>query len=105
MTDLVSNISKSVKDVFASVLADPTLSLVDRLTIYNRAPVEQKRIVYDVALPAMQMEFENSPLATSVEFESVFPEPPGIEEYRALEAERDVLRQEERDARSEGERK
>ncbi|MCH2143586.1 MAG: hypothetical protein MK082_00405 [Phycisphaerales bacterium] len=104
MTDLVSNISKSVQDVFVSVLSDPTLSLVDRLTIFNRAPVEQRRLVYDIAKPILETEFTNSPLSETLEFPSIYPEPPGMEEFRVLQAERDLQLRKDREDRAEGER-
>ena len=102
MTDLVSDIRKSIRDVFLTVLIDNSSPLVDRLTIYNRAPVDQKRIVYDMAYPILDAEFKASPLSQRIEFDSVFPEPPGIEEYRAAQAERDKQLKDERDAHSGG---
>ena len=104
MTDLVSNIDKAVKDVFGFVLNDRSLSLVDRLTIYNRAPVDQQRMVYDSARPLMEAEFEQSPLAVNLEFDAIFPEPPGMEEYRVLEAERDAQIKRDREDYSDAER-
>ena len=104
MTALVSDLKKSIQDVFLLVLTDNTLPLVDRLTIYNRAPVDQQRIVFDYASPALEAEFESSPLAQRISFDSVFPEPEGMEEYRAEAAARDQQLQEERDSHSDAER-
>lgn len=104
MTALVSDIRKSIQDVFQKVLTDNTTSLVDRITIYNRAPVEQQRIVYDFAVHPLRAEFEESPLGATLEFDSVFPEPPGMEEYRAEQAERDQNLRQEREGYSDAER-
>ena len=104
MTDLVSDIQKSIRDVFGLVLSDQSMSLVDRLTIYNRAPIEQQRMVYDGAAPILEAEFEQSPLMTTLEFKNVFPEPAGMEEYRVLEAERDTAIKRDRDDYTDAER-
>jgi hypothetical protein len=80
------------------------MSLVDRLTIYNRAPIEQQRMVYDGAAPILEAEFEQSPLMTTLEFKNVFPEPAGMEEYRVLEAERDTAIKRDRDDYTDAER-
>ena len=102
MTELVSDIGKSIQDVFFMVLVDNSTPLVDRLTIYNRAPDVQKRIVYDLAQPVLSEEFKSSPLSQRVEFDSVFPEPPGMEEYRAEKAARDAQLKQERDEHAGG---
>ena len=61
MTELVANLKKSVRDVFALVLLDSSLSMVDRLTNYNRAPEDQQRLVYDMASHARERVQEQSP--------------------------------------------
>ena len=102
MTELVSDLRKSIQDVFLMVLVDNSSPLVDRLTIYNRAPADQQRIVYDLAFPLLDAEFKASPLSQRIEFESVFPEPAGMEEYRAQMLERDQKLEEDRDRHAGG---
>ena len=104
MVDLVSNIEKSVRDVFSMVLKNQSMSLVDRLTIYNRAPADQQRMVYDGMKPILEAEFDQSPLMTTLEFKNVFPEPAGMEEYRILEAERDSQIKQDREDYTDAER-
>ena len=104
MTDLVSNIEKSVRDVFSLVLTNQSMSLVDRLTIFNRAPVDQQRMVFDGMGPILEAEFNQSPLVTTLDFNSVFPEPAGMEEYRILEAERDSRIRQDREDYTDAER-
>jgi hypothetical protein len=105
MTDLVSDIQKSIRDVFGMVLSDQSMSLVDRLTIYNRAPANQQRMVYDGASPILEAEFAQTPLMETLEFKNVFPEPEGMEEYRILEAERDAQIKQDREGYSDAERR
>jgi hypothetical protein len=70
------------------VLIDQEMPLVDRLTIYNRAPIEQQMVVYDIARDALEAEFATSPLSTRIAFENIFAEPEGMEAYREIQAER-----------------
>lgn len=100
MTAIVSDLRKSIQDVFLLVLVDNSTPLVDRLTIFNRAPEEQQRIVYDLAYPPLEAEFNGSPLSQRIEFDSVFPEPTGMEEYRAEQVERNIRLREERESHS-----
>lgn len=88
MNDLVADLDRSIADVFAFVLIDQEMPLVDRLTIYNRAPVEQKMVVYDVARDAVEAEFEASPLSRRIEFANIFPEPEGMDAYREIQMQR-----------------
>lgn len=88
MNDLVADLDRSIADVFAFVLIDQEMPLVDRLTIYNRAPVEQKMVVYDVARDAVEAEFKASPLSRRIEFANIFPEPEGMDAYREIQMQR-----------------
>jgi hypothetical protein len=88
MTSLVTDLDRSIADVFAFVLIDQEMPLVDRLTIYNRAPVDQQIVVYDIAREALEAEFSSSPLSSRIAFENIFAEPEGMEAYREIQAER-----------------
>jgi hypothetical protein len=58
--DLIGNLESSVRDIFRAVLVDRTLPLVDRLTIYNRAGDDQKRMAYDAVVEQMRDDFEST---------------------------------------------
>lgn len=93
--DLLGTLSTSVREVFRRLLLDGTIPLVDRLTMFNRAGERERRMVYDDVTAAIRAEFEMSPLSRTLVFEQVFPEPPGMEEYRqqqALQRQRDAER-------------
>ncbi len=105
MTALVTDLDRSIADVFAFVLIDQEMPLVDRLTIYNRAPVEQQMLVYDLARNALEAEFGTSPLANRIDFAGIFPEPEGMEAFRQMQAERNEKLLEERSRNQGAERK
>ncbi len=105
MTALVTDLDRSIADVFAFILIDQEMPLVDRLTIYNRAPVEQKMLVYDLARDAVEAEFKTSPLAKRIDFSSIFAEPEGMDAYRQMQAERNQRLLEERSRNQGADRK
>ena len=105
MTALVTDLDRSIADVLAFVLIDQQMPLVDRLTIYNRAPVEQKMLVYDLARDTVEAEFSTSPLASRIDFANIFPEPAGMEAYRQMNVERNERLLEERSRNQGAERK
>jgi hypothetical protein len=84
--DLIGDLESSIRDIFRAVLLDRTLPLVDRLTIYNRAPEDQRRMAYDAVRDELFAEFENTYLAQAFPFDQAFPEPPGMEAYRRSQA-------------------
>ena len=107
MADLVGDIRKSVEDVLIALIRDNNQPLFDRLSIYNRANEEQRRMVYDAVKDQIAMELKESPLSEAMPLSSALPEPPDMQAYRALQAEAARLRQEsfENQKRSETERK
>ena len=105
MTALVTDLDRSIADVFAFVLIDPQMPLVDRLTIYNRAPVEQQILVYDLARDAVEAEFSTSPLSSRIDFSNIFPEPEGMDAYRQMNVERNERLLEERSRNQGADRK
>lgn len=106
LADLIGDLGSSVRNVFTRLMVDPTLPLVDRLTIYNRAKEDLRRLVYDDVKPQLELELQNSPLAQVLTLNEVLPEPPGMDEYRAQVAEERARQEESADAmRSEYEAK
>lgn len=86
MSDLIGSLRESIEAVFAGVVLDQSMSLLDRIVIYRRAPEAQRRMIYDRVIGALQSEYEASDLVTVGPFEDAFPEPPGMEAFRAAHA-------------------
>jgi hypothetical protein len=105
MGDLIGDLEKSETAVFRDVLTDRSLPLIDRLTIYNRAAENFRRLVHDLVRDGIEQEFLASPISGSLRFDQVFPEPPGMEEHRAALAAAAEARRREREQRADLERK
>ena len=87
ITDLIGDLENSERVVLERVLLDRSLPLIDRLTIYNRASEDFRRLVYDDVRTSLEGEFLSSPMAQTLAFAQVLPEPPGMEVFRARRAE------------------
>jgi len=87
ITDLIGDLEDSERVVLERVLLDRSLPLIDRLTIYNRASEDFRRLVYDDVRTPLEGEFLSSPMAQTLAFAQVLPEPPGMEAFRARRAE------------------
>ncbi len=118
MKDLLGDLDRTEEDVFSALIRDTALSLMDRLTIYNRAPEPVRRFAYDDAKVQIRNELAASPIgmdiaarvqaqgrpAAEAEKEldqalaALFPEPPQMEEWRLFKAERQKKIEEERNA-------
>ena len=107
MADLVGDIRRSVEDVLIALIRDTNQPLLDRLSMYNRATEEQRRMVYDSVKDQIESELKESPLSQVMQLAVALPEPPEMQSYRALQAEAARLRQESLDKqnRSETQRK
>ena len=65
--------------------------------IYGKAPEDLRASVYDRVLPQLEVEFKGSRLSnSSLTVDRVFPEPPGLDEYRRVAAARAAARVAER---------
>ncbi len=80
--DLISNLENSAVTVFAELMVDTSLDMIERLQIFDRAPNDLKLHVYDLIAPLLRKQLEAHPLGSRVPFETVLPEPPGLEEHR-----------------------
>jgi hypothetical protein len=100
MADLVGDLRSSVETVFMALLRDQSQPLLDRLVMYNRAGDDLKRMAYDGVKDQLAMELADGPLAGVYRLEEVLPEPPGIEEYRRVQAELAQRRQKEVEAQN-----
>ena len=103
LADLIGSLERSVEDALVALMQDTSLPLVDRLTIYNRLPEDQRAMCYDGARARMEADFQASPLASAGgKFDVLFPEPPNMDAYRARKAAQEKQRAAEQKARQEG---
>lgn len=118
MKDLIADLDTTEERVFTALMQDTSLSLIDRLTIYNRAPEPVRRLAYDEARDQLRRELAASPIGMDIvgrvqaqdqpiseaekqldlAFAAFFPEPPQMDEWRRFKAERARKREEERAA-------
>ena len=93
LADIIGSLERSVEDVIINIMQDSSLPLVDRLTIYNRLPEDQRAMAYDAAKPRIEADLAESPLAVAGgKLDALFPEPPNMDAYRARRAEREKER-------------
>lgn len=97
IADLIGDLEASERVVLQQVMTDRTLPLIERLTIYNRAPEEFRRRVYDLVRPQIEAEFAQSPMSRTLTLAQVLPEPPGMEAQRAEMAREAAEKQRERE--------
>lgn len=106
MADLLGSLRSAVEDTFATLMVDTSVPLLDRLEIYRKATDEYKRMAYDSARPQIEREMIRLGLNLKLPIERAFPEPPGMEEYRAnLAAKRERERSDDERLRGEFDRK
>ena len=95
LADMIGSLERSVEDVLAGIMRDPSIPLVERLTIYNRLPEDQRAMVYDAALRQIETDWAASPFGASGQpVASLFAEPPNMDAYRARQAEQERERAE-----------
>jgi hypothetical protein len=93
LADLIGSLERSVEDVLVGIMQDPSIPLVDRLTVYNRLPEDQRAMAYDASLQRITADIAASPLASGGgTAATLFPPPPNIEAYRARKAEQAAQR-------------
>ncbi len=63
-----------------------TVDLDDAETIYDNAPEDLKQAAYDLIRDRFKEELDKNPTADGRKFDRVFPEPPGMDEYRRMVA-------------------
>ncbi len=108
MKDLLGSLEDSIPAVFTRILLDNSQPMLDRLVIYRKAPDDLKLVVYDRVRANLEREYASNRLQqTGMSFAQAFPEPPGLAEFRAQQAEAAKAREAEKvqDNTSEAERK
>ena len=61
-----------------------TVDLDDAEVIYDHAPEDLKQAAYDLVRDRFKAELDKNPTVDGRKFDQVFPEPPGMDEYRRL---------------------
>ncbi|MCH8154022.1 MAG: hypothetical protein IH786_01945 [Proteobacteria bacterium] len=83
LADLIAQLEVSVYVVFAQLMVDTSIPLLERLIIYARVPPELQLEVYDDIYPHVLQQFELSELSlTKLKIDVVLTPPPGLEEHR-----------------------
>ena len=102
---LIGSLDDSVRNVLEAIMLDGATPLMERLFIYNGLDEAQRRSIYDRVKPTLEAEFQRDPMAEAMEFAKAFPEPPGMEEYRAQQAAEAARREKGDEKQSDMERK
>ncbi len=90
--DIVSALDDAEVLVFAQLLADASVPLLERLILWSRdeIPIALKQQVYDDVRPEVERQFNQSELSRTLSMTTVLPEPPGMEAYRLERAAREA---------------
>lgn len=102
---LIGNLDASVRDVLEAIMLDQSTPLIERLFIYNGLDEPQRLAIHDRVRPTLEAEFLADPIAGALKFAQAFPEPPGIEAYRAQQAAEAAKREKGDEEKSEMERR
>ena len=87
---LIQELENSAVSVFAQLMVDTRVGMAERLVIFRRAPDDLKVRVYDFIAPIIEAQLQTHPLGSRLPFEVALPEPPGLKEYRRLQAEQEA---------------
>ena len=101
MRDLVGRLSQSVPMAFVQLMSDPTVPLEERATIWAQVDDLEPQLrvrTWDQIRPWLVAEIDNGPLAGKVNVDEAFPEPPGMEAWRAQLAAEALRNQQQLDA-------
>ena len=74
--------------VFGQLMVDTSVPMIERLTMWARAPDELKRQVYDDIRPHLERQLSVSELGAVMSIDDALPEPLGMAEYRLVQEER-----------------
>jgi len=116
MKDLIADLDSTEERVVIALMRDTSIALLDRLTLYNRAPEAVRRLAYDDVKDEIREQVFVSPIGRSImervmgqggsqedanaalqeTFVGLLAEPPGMEEWRIAKAERSKRVEEER---------
>jgi hypothetical protein len=98
--ELISQLHDSLEIAFLQFIADPTLPLQERLTVWRQIdqfePELRRQLrlrTYDRLLPAVERQFEQHALSHRFELAQMFPAPRGIEQFRIRQAQEQARRE------------
>ena len=91
--DMLSSLEGSTRLALSQVMADRTIPLELRMTVWSRIDQHDKteflrHYVYDRLQPVIANELQTSPWGRRFTIEQVFPEPPGMDAYRVWYAQK-----------------
>jgi len=100
LSELVSRLEVSVESAYLQLMIDPTLPLSERSTIWRKTDQyvqsmmpDLRARVYDLMMPQLRRQMENSPLSRRYSVSDLFPAPPNLEAYRQRIAEQEAAEQ------------
>ena len=99
LRDILATLDKSAQIAFLQLMLDPIVPFEERMTIWSQIDDLEPQLrlrVYDQMIRQLSMEYSRSPLSQAIPLEEAFPEPPGLEAFRAqmameLAAEREAM--------------
>ncbi len=94
--ELIAELESARFTVLAQLLVDSTIPMSDRLVVYSRAPDDLKVPIYDRVRPLLEMQLQSHPLGQILTIDQALPPPPGLEEFRRIQAEEAERRAQER---------
>jgi len=84
--DIIGVLESSAQITFEQLMIDPTVSIEERMAIWGGVDRLERGLrprVYDRILPQLKSQYERHPLRNVRAFDIAFPEPPGLEQWRA----------------------
>ncbi|MDY7108844.1 MAG: hypothetical protein SYC29_09420 [Planctomycetota bacterium] len=98
MAELIGRLEDTERIAFLQLMTDPTIPLQEKMTIWAKVDKREPELrlkVYDQMAPILQRQFDRHELSQKYEFNQLFPQPPGLEQYRLRMAQERARRQRE----------
>jgi hypothetical protein len=98
MAELIGRLEDTEPIAFLQLMTDPTIRLQEKMTIWAKVDKEEPELrlrVYDQMAPILQQQFARHELSRKYEFNQLFPQPPGLEQYRLRMAQERARRERE----------
>jgi hypothetical protein len=106
MAAIMADLEITRQRTFLQLMTDPTISVTEKATIWaniDRFEPTLRVEVYDLMMRSLPQQFARHELSEDRAFDEVFPEPPGLDEFRAhieqlrLQEEQRLAEQQQRD--------
>lgn len=85
MAELIGRLENTERAAFLQLMTDPTIQMQEKATIWSKVDRQEPQLrlqVYDQMAPILQGQFARHELSRKYDFEAIFPQPPGLEQYR-----------------------